>query len=150
MTHRIAFCPQLPNRGGKRTHQVTLSRAQIFVAAGGPWEPQLLYYAVKLGNKIVNIMIDSGASVNCMDERLLNAIGGVLKRHAPGTLLYPDRRPAKVKGTAEVVLRGQRVPRQSSVSRIVEGLGVEALAGRSLAAAMEPEHRLEDERDALQ
>ena len=126
-THRIALCPQAKKKPEDK-RQVTLTRAKIVQLAQTRWEPQLLYYPVKLNKKNVSVMLDSGASVNCIDEQLVATLGGVVKRESPGTLFYPDQRPAEVKGTTEFELSTKGF-QDRVLFWVVAGLGVAALLG---------------------
>ena len=73
-------------------------------------------------------MIDSGASVNCVDEALVARAGGTIKLPVPGRLLYPDHREAEVLGTTEVLLKA-RGHTEKVEFWVIRGLGIEALLG---------------------
>ena len=85
--------------------KVALVATEVIGVTKEDWQPQLLYYRVRLGKEDVDILLDSGASVNYIDEALLERIGGVLHSHVPGSLRYADHRNAKVVGTTTVQLR---------------------------------------------
>ena len=138
--HRLLRCPQLQHRREARdpTQHVTLMRARV-VAVNNPLpESQLLYYPVKLGKLDTRLLLDSGASVNCVDEALLCKIGGRLDRRLPGVLPYPDERRANVRGTTElwVNIKGHR---EKVPFWVVRGLGVSALVGRPWLRSWNPD-----------
>ena len=60
-------------------------------------------------------LLDSGASVNCIDTDLANRVGGIISRKARGVLLYPDKRQADVRGITELEVRVKGILRTSHV-----------------------------------
>ena len=71
-----------------------------------PAGAKLLYYPLQVRYQRIKALLDSGASVNCIDSELVRRVGGCISRKLPGTLLYPDRRKALVQGTTELEIRG--------------------------------------------
>ena len=130
MTHRIAKCPQVPQRlkTARVPQQVTMMRVRILQISGAPRTAQLLYFPVQLGRRWVEVMIDSGASVNCIDEQQLARVGGTLRPTCPGVLYYPDQRQATVKGTATLPIEAKGF-RDRVTFWVVKGLGVSVLLG---------------------
>ena len=139
--HRLRRCPQRPGEptksegsgdwgGGRWSDNNLLAFLRCtFLGSSSQDQSRILTYKVRVGRKNgVEIAIDSGASVNCMDEQLLQDIGGSITRIAPGALRYADRRPARVLGVAEVELsRGGHIERIPFW--VVRGLGVGVLLG---------------------
>ena len=90
---------------------------------------RLLCYKVRVGRKnSVEAMIDSGASVNCMNKQLLKEIGGSISKPADGALRYADRRAARVLGVAEVAISWGGHYKKVSFW-VIRGLGVGLLLG---------------------
>ena len=130
-THRVVNCPQLPSRapkGQQGKQLVATLQAQLLQVAGAPRTAQLLYFPVRLGKAWVEVMIDSGASVNCIDELQLARVGGTLRPVCPGVLYYPDQRQAAVKGTATMMIEAKGF-RDTVTFWVVRGLGVPVLLG---------------------
>ena len=74
---------------------------------GAPKGSQLLYYPVSVCKQTTQALLDSGASVNCIDADLANRAGGVISRKAKGVLLYPDKRQADVRRITELEVRAK-------------------------------------------
>ena len=139
-SHQLINCPQRPRKGtkppGRRVerrrpsadHQVSMVATKVLGVEGAPQGARLLHYAVRMGKKEVHVLLDSGASVNCIDEEVLNKVGGVISRQAPGKLLYLDSREAEVVGIAEVETKG-RGYKENVEFWVIKGLGVTALLG---------------------
>ena len=116
---------------------------------GAPEGSRLLYYPVKVGGIGTRALLDSGASVNCVDERLVAKAGGVIKGPVAGPLLYPDKRAADVRGLTqlEVVARGV----QGSIDLLGgEGVGLACFAGSPVVTELEPHHQLADQGVVIQ
>ena len=133
--HRLRDCPQRNERDRKNSNQTTDSdllafklETKVMEVAGAPAGARLLYYPLQIRHKRVKALLDSGASVNCIDAELVRQVGGILSRKLPGTLLYPDRRRAIVKGTTELEIRGPGY-REKVIFWVVQGLGVSILLG---------------------
>ena len=101
---------------------------KVMEVAGTPAGAKLLYYPLQIRQKRIRALLDSGASVNCIDEALVRYVGGWLSRKLPGTLLYPDRRKAIVRGTTELEVRGPGY-REKLTFWVMQGLGVSVLLG---------------------
>ena len=116
---------------------MTLLRAKLAAVEAGLPESQLLYYPVRMGRVETKVLLDSGASVNCIDEKLMNRVGGVLDRRMPGALYYPDQRQADVRGTTELSIytKGHN---EKIRFWVVRGLEVPALVGRPWLRSWNP------------
>ena len=95
--HRLYTCPQRPNRAqgeGVKVPFKTVSVLQrVFAQNDLPFDGLgLRFYKVKLHKKETRVLVDSGASVNCIDAEVLNRLGGEIKRVAPGRLYLADQR----------------------------------------------------------
>jgi len=82
-------------------------------------------------------LLDSGASVNCIDEALADRAGGVISRRARGVLLYPDKRKADVRGIADIEIRAKGYKEKVSFW-VVRGLGVPMLLGEPWLRSWNP------------
>ena len=97
----------------------------------------LRFYKIKLRKQEVQVLIDSGASVNCIDAEVLSRLGGEIKRVAPGRLYLADQRQAEVVGTTEIHIHGKG--HQETVTFwVIRGLGVAALLGESWLRSWNP------------
>ena len=56
-------------------HRVSMVATKVLGVEGAPQGARLLHYAVRMGKKEVRVLLDSGASVNCIDEEVLNKVG---------------------------------------------------------------------------
>ena len=56
---------------------------------GVPNDPKLLYYPVSVRKWPTQALLDSGASVNCIDETLVDKAGGAIKRASEWHLALP-------------------------------------------------------------
>ena len=101
---------------------------KVIEVMGAPAGAKLLYYPLQIRQKKIRALLDSGASVNCIDEALVRYMGRCLSRKHPGMLLYPDRRKALVRGTTELEVRGLGYWEKLSFW-VVQGLGVSMLLG---------------------
>ena len=73
-------------------------------------------------------LLDSGASVNCIDSDLADKAGGVISHKAKGVLLYLDKRQANVKGITQLEVRAKGY-REKVTFWVVKGLGILMLLG---------------------
>ena len=112
-THRLRDCPQRASSDRKASTQTDKSNPLAFLietkvieVMGTPAGAKLLYYPLQIRQKKIRALLDSGASVNCIDEALVRHVRGCLSRKLPGTLLYPDRWKALVRSTTELEVRG--------------------------------------------
>ena len=105
--------------------------------AGAPAGAKLLYYPLQIRQRKVRALLDSGASVNCIDADLVYAVGGCVSKKLPGMLLYPDRRKALVIGTTELEVHGPGY-RERVTFWVVQGLGVPILLGAPWLRAWNP------------
>ena len=133
--HRLKDCPQRTTNDRKASTQTDKSNPLAFMietkvmeVAGAPAGAKLLYYPLQIRQKKIRALLDSGASVNCIDEALVRHVGGCLSRKLPGTLLYSDCRKALVRGTTELEVRGPGY-REKLSFWVVQGLGVSMLLG---------------------
>ena len=99
--------------------------------------PKLLYYPVTVRRWPTQTLLDSGASVNCIDEALADKAGGVITHRAKGVLLYPDKRKADVRGVAEIEVRARGYHEKVSFW-VVRGLGVPMLLGEPWLRSWNP------------
>ena len=72
-----------------------------------PNDPKLLYYPVSVRKWPTQALLDSEASVNYIDETLVDKAGGAIKKQANGILLYPDKRRADIRRIAEIEVRAK-------------------------------------------
>ena len=100
-------------------------------------DPKLLYYPVTVRRWPTQALLDSGASVNCIDEALADKAGGVITHRAKGVLLYPDKRKADVRGVAEIEVRARGYCEKVSFW-VVRGLGVPMLLGEPWLRSWNP------------
>ena len=96
--------------------------------AKGPEGSRLLYYPLRVGGQPTDVLVDSGASVNCIDEDLVARAGGRISEKAPGRLLFPDQREAQVQGLATIGVKG-RGYQEEVAFWVVRGLGIPVLFG---------------------
>ena len=134
--HRLRRCPQRFQGSMTKSTMSGWGNGELlgflectFVSSTMYDRPRLLCYKIRVGRKNgVEAMIDSGASVNCMDEQLLKEIGSSISKPADGALRYADRRAARVLGVAEVAIsRGGHYEKVSFW--VIRGLGVGLLLG---------------------
>ena len=64
--------------------------------------------------------------MNCIDETLVDKVGGAIKKRANGILLYPDKRRADIRGVAEIEVRAKGY-REKVSFWVVRGLGIPML-----------------------
>ena len=130
MTHRVVKCPQLPKptKVSAAPQQLSHLQALLLQVSGAPRTAQLLYFPVRIGKEWVEVMIDSGASVNCIDELQLAKVGGTVRSSCPGALYYPDRRQAVVRGTTTLAIEAKGF-HDAVTFWVVRGLGVPVLLG---------------------
>ena len=128
-THRLYKCPQrLQKPSVSKPQRVSLDAAQVMAIAKGPGGSRLLYHPIRVGSHQSDVLVDSGASVNCIDEDLLAKAGGKIAEEAPGRLLFPDQREAQVQGVARIGVKGRGY--QEIVDFwVVKGLGIPVLFG---------------------
>ena len=128
---------QRPEGRGKETDQSTKDDSDLLAyrmelkvmdIEGAPEGSRLLYYPVRVRSYATKALLDSGASVNCIDEDVVNKVGGYLQKKPEGVLLYPDRRKAKVRGVTQLEIRGKGY-RENVSFWVVSGLGVPVLLG---------------------
>ena len=82
-------------------------------------------------------LLDSGASVNCIDADLADRAGGVIFRKAQGVLLYPDKRHADVKGITQLEVRAKGY-KEKVTFWVVKGLGIPMLLGEPWLRSWNP------------
>ena len=133
--HCISTCPQRSDHKRKNSSQTESSDPLMFMletkvieVAGAPGGAKLLYYPLQVRRKKVKALLDSGASVNCIDADLVRSIGRCVLKKPLGNLLYPDRRKALVLGTTTLEVRGPGY-REEVTFWVVKGLGVSVLLG---------------------
>ena len=131
------YIKSYPQRSSERvnSHQTDDSDPLIYMieikvmeVAGAPTGAKLLYYPLQIRQARVKALLDSGASVNCIDADLVRSVDGCLAAKPPGNLLYPDKRKAIVKRTTELEVRGPGY-REKVSFWVVQGLGVFVLLG---------------------
>ena len=111
--HRLRDCLQRTNGDRKNSTQTDKSDPLAFMietklmeVAGALAGAKLLYYPLQIRQKRIRALLDSGASVNCIDKALVRHVSRCLSRKLPGTFLYLDRRKTLVRGTTELEVRG--------------------------------------------
>ena len=88
--HRLFKCPQRLKKDSREgLHRVSLDEARVMAIARGPEGSRLLYYPIQIGRERTSILVDSGASVNCVDEELLARTRGRIVGEAPGRPPHP-------------------------------------------------------------
>ena len=103
--HRLYTCPQRPNKAGAGEAKTVSVLQRVFASGGEEFSgSRLRFYPVKLDKKE---LIDSGASVNCIDAEELNTMGGEIQRTVLSKLYFADRREADVLGTAQVQINSK-------------------------------------------
>ena len=107
---------------------IFVMETHVMGVEGAPEGSKLLYYPVAVQKLEVQALLDSGASVNCIDADLADRAGYVISRKASGVLLYPDKRRADVRGIADVEVRGKGY-KEKVTFWVVKGLGVQMLLG---------------------
>ena len=137
-SHRLLNCPQRPNTTTKAEQEKQTDdqsdllayqmELKVMEIEGAPEGSRLLYYPVKVCSYATKALLDSGASVNCIDADIVNKVGGYLRKKPDGVLLYPDKRKAKVQGVTQLELRGKGY-REIVSFWVVAGLGVPVLLG---------------------
>ena len=147
--HQFAKCPQRQNSGGggwdmswpinegRSTTSIFVMETHVMGVEGAPEGSKLLYYPVSVRKYEVQALLDSGASVNCIDADLADRAGGVITRRASGILLYPDKRRADVRGIADIEVRGKGY-REKVTFWVVKGLGVQMLLGEPWLRSWNP------------
>ena len=93
-------------------------------------------------------LLDSGASVNCIDSDLADKAGGVISHKAKGVLLYPDKRQADIKGITQLEVRAKGY-REKVTFWVVKGLGNPNATWGAMAAFMESKDKLANQRHDL-
>ena len=114
------------NRGGSSS--IFVMETYVMGVEGAPEGSKLLYYPVWVRKLEIQALLDSGASVSCIDADLADKAGCVIRGRAPRVLLYPDKRCADVRGIAEIEVRGKGY-REKIMFWVVKGLGVQLLLG---------------------
>ena len=87
-----------------------------------------MFYAVKMRKEEVRVLLDSGAPVNCTDEKKLGEIGGTIAHEVPGRLWCANGQEVKVLGVAMVEVKG-RGYKEEVEFWVIRNLGVGALLG---------------------
>ena len=132
--HRLRECPQQSDKDRKFSIQTEsdplafMLETKVMEIAGAPAGAKLLYYPLQIRQKRIRALLDSGASVNCIDAALVRLVSGCVSKKLPGTLLYLDRREAMVRGTTELEVRRLGY-REKVTFWVVQGLGVSVLLG---------------------
>ena len=86
---------------------ISLKETHMIGVEGAPASSRLLYYPVVVRRQATQALLDSGASVNCIDSDLADKAGGVILHKAKDVLLYPDKRHADVKGITQLEVRAK-------------------------------------------
>ena len=136
--HRLYTCPQRPNKTGAGEAKTVSVLQRVFASGGEEFSgSRLRFYPVKLDKKELKVLIDSGASVNCIDAEELNTMGGEIRRTVPGKLYFADRREADVLGTAQMQINSKG-HQETATFWVVRGLGVSALLGEPWLRSWNP------------
>ena len=122
--------------GGSHS-SIFVMETHVMGVEGAPEGSKLLYYPVAVRKFEVQALLDSGASVNCIDADLADRAGCVISRKALGVLLYPDKRRADVRGIADVEVRGKGY-KEKVTFWVVKGLGVQMLLGEPWLRSWNP------------
>ena len=87
--HRLVNCPQRPDNKGNEQEQKSKEEEDDLLAYrmelkvmdidGAPEGSRLLYYPVRVRSHSTKALLDSGASVNCIDADIVNRVGGHFK-----------------------------------------------------------------------
>ena len=104
---------------------------------GAPMGTRLLYYPIQVRKTQTKALLDSGASVNCIDEAVVKQVGRCYLGKPKGVLYYPDKRRANVRGIAQLEVRGPGYKEMVSFW-VVRGLGVPVLLGTPWLRAWNP------------
>ena len=104
---------------------------------GAPMGTRLLYYPIQVRKTQTKALLDSGASVNCIDEAVVKQVGRCYLGKPKGALYYPDKRRANVRGIAQLEVRGPGYKEMVSFW-VVRGLGVPVLLGTPWLRAWNP------------
>ena len=124
--------------GDGNTSSVFIMETHVMGMEGAPQDPKLLYYPVTVRKWPTQALLDSGASVNCIDESLADRARGVIIRRAKGVLLYPDKRKADMRGIADIEIRAKGY-REKVSFWVVRGLGVSMLLGEPWLRSWNPQ-----------
>ena len=62
---------------------------------GAPKGSRLLYYPVSVRKQAMQALLDSGASVNCIDADLANRAGGVNLQESKGRVVIPGQKTSR-------------------------------------------------------
>ena len=147
-SHQFSKCPQrrettgtsgwdTSESGGEFASSIFMKETQVMGIEGAPAGSRLLYYPVTIHKQTTQALLDSGASVNCIDAELADRAGGVISRKAKGVLLYPDKRQADVKGITELEVRAKGYKEKISFW-VVKGLGIPMLLGEPWLRSWNP------------
>ena len=136
--HRLYTCPQRPSKAGTQEKKTVSVLQRIFAQDGEKFSGLgLRFYVVKLDKKEMRVLVDSGASVNCIDAEVLSTLGGEVQQVAPGRLYFADQRQADVLGTARIQIHSKG-HQEVATFWVVKGLGVSALLGESWLRSWNP------------
>ena len=116
---------------------ISLRETHVMGVEGAPGGSRLLYYPVAIRRQATQALLDSGASVNCIDADLADKAGGVITHKARGVLLYPDKRHADVKGITQLEVRAKGY-REKVTFWVVKGLGIPMLLGEPWLRSWNP------------
>ena len=116
----------LNNNNDEPASSIFMMETQVMGVEGAPAGSKLLYYPVSVCKHTTQALLDSGASVNCIDADLADRARGVITRRAKGVLLYPDKRQADVKGITELEVRVKGY-KERITFWVVKGLGIPML-----------------------
>ena len=114
-----------------------MMETQVMGVEGAPTGSRLLYYSVSVRKCATQALLDSGASVNCIDAELADRAGGVIRRKAKGVLLYSDKRQADVRGITELEVRAKGY-REKVTLWVVKGLDIPMLLGEPWLRSWNP------------
>ena len=137
--HRLIHCPQRPTESVKNSWDIEgkeededqlacMMETKVMEIKGAPMGTRLLYYPIQVRKTQTKALLDSGASVNCIDEAVVKQVGGCYLGKPKGVLYYPDKRRANVRGIAQLEVRGPGYKEMVSFW-VVRGLGVPVLLG---------------------
>ena len=114
-----------------------MKETHVIGVQGAPVGSRLLYYPVSVRRQATQALLDSGASVNCIDADLADKARGIISQKVRGVLLYPDKRHADVKGITQLEVRAKGY-REKVTFWVVKGLGIPMLLGEPWLRSWNP------------
>ena len=127
----------LNNNNDEPASSIFMMETQVIGIKGALADSKLLYYFVSVRKHATQALLDSGASVNCIDADLADRAGGIITRRAKGVLLYPDKRQADIKGITELEVRAKGYKKRITFW-VVKGLGIPMLLGEPWLCSWNP------------